>query len=564
MLTTADIIAVITLLLTLATPLRASNLLLYEIMVTIIASLAVIPVMLSRLSDAMSGKALTAVILLNIILLFSQLPSTGVSIGEGAEMYRGMYITGHWSFSFAHNPAYNPFPAQVAQFVIMTKVLGLPWYSSLAWGIWYGLFIVIYDMVIYMLTLRLTQSKEVSILAAFFVGVTPETALTINPHLWLSNLFVIISTISLINAMEGINGLQNTISYVLSVLSLTTALLMLFIPISFIIAWYILNWLKIYKPMYTKTLPIRRNLILMLFAVYTIITLLVFLYTEGYFAYIYPMFINLNNAIWQLLTSFFMKRNVIVSNSTQYHFLYNEANPILAYAWSLAISIAASYLLYIILRKRRENIWLMTLLITGLTIPIIATVQRLFTTTYPISVNAYTAIPLIFPIAGLTLAQLKNKNKVILTLLIILLIAVVPIAAQDPSISPIEYAKIHHYNVPPITKSEYIDTMLLNSLLSSNTIYIYSPVMGTLSWYTPSLGWVGAYPTNVIAQALPVIRFILNESNVNIYIVVYNGTLNRAYYVTLGQGIPPTIVYNKLNNPNILYNSKYIILVDQS
>ncbi|ADN49871.1 hypothetical protein [Vulcanisaeta distributa] len=569
MLTAADVLALVTLFLNLATPIRAGYPMIYEVAITAIAALTIIPMIASKPTDSMISKALSSVIMLNIILLNDQLPSTGISWGEGIEMYRDMYMAGHWSFSFAYNPAYNPFPAQVAQVVMMAKVLNLPWYSSLVWGIWYAVFTIVYDMVIYMLTLRLTQNKAASVLAAFFVGVTPETALTLNPHLWLSNLFVLISTVTLINVIEGFEPAQNAVisalSYILAVLSLTTALLMLLVPISFIVAWYVLRALRLYKPIHQGATSARKGLILFLFAVYTVVTLLVFLYTQGYFTYVYPMLDSLNQAIWQILIRLFV-RSITKVKGVQYHFLYSGANPVLAYAWSLAFSIAASYLLYVVFRKRRENVWLMTLLVVGLVVPGIAAVQRIFTATYPITVNAYTAIPLTFPIVGLALTRLKDKSKAILMLLILLLVAIVPIASYDPSISPIEYAKIHHYNVPPLTRSEYECTLLLNNLLPSNTgpLYVYSPIMGTLPWYTPSLGGVGAYPTNVIAQALPMIRFIYNESSVNVYVVVYNGTLSKAYYVTLGPGIPPTIVYNPLNNPNIIFNSNYATLLEPS
>ncbi|WP_069807903.1 hypothetical protein [Vulcanisaeta thermophila] len=560
-----NVLVAITLFLNLATPIQQNNETLYLTLIGASITLLLIPTMANEHDiDKLIKYVLPGILTLHITILNAQVSQSGIGLGEGAEMNRGMYVTGHWNYSFAHNPAYNPFPAQVAVMTFLDKTLNMPWFSAIPWFIWYSIFTIAFDLVIYTLTIYLFNDKRAGIIAMLLLGITPETALTLNPHLWMSNLLVIISTLALIKITKDGDAWRNiaisAISYAAAMLSLTTAILELFIPPALIIAIYVLPKLKLYMPLRHRAG--RTNTVITASIIYLIITLIVITYTNGYLTYIYPIIADFINGLVNKIQSILVKTTTVSTTTAAPHFiLFAHVNPAQTLPWALALSISAAYALYVLFKKRREDPWIITLLIVGIVLPVLAALQMLFFRGgNPINTNAYTAIPLILPIAGYTISMLKRRRALTI-FLIALLIVVTVLAARDPNISPVEYAKIHATNPPPITKSIIKISYVVINLLSNNVknIYVYSPLMGTSPWYSPTIGWVGGYPTNAMINALSTVAFIENKTmTLNMYVVT--NTTNTPYYAAMGPGVPPTIVYKPLSPAAVVFNSKYAII----
>ena len=559
----AFVLAIILLALVLCSNIEQSYPQYYYALVAIDAASLVMPMMAIDDERRLTSLALPTIIVLQVDLLNTQLPPTGVSVGEGAEMYRGMYLTGHWDFNFAHNPAYNPFPAQVYQVVALGKVMGLQWFSALLWGLWYTIFIVAFDLLIYMTTLYLVHDVRAALIATLFMNVTPETSVTMNPHLWLSTFLVILAVIIAIKSIEGRQptgyAVMSIISYATAMLSLTTAILIILVSIFLLLAVYILPKLRLYQ------LPANWNrnmgVLTTLLISYTAITTLDMVYTSGYLQYIYPMILGFVNGLVMKLLSLFVRHP---SSATSEHFmLYASTNPVLAYAWSLAISVATAYLLYVITVKRRESPWIIGFSLTGIIVPVLAALQMLFFRGgNPMNANAYTAIPLVFPAVGLVMSKLRNKGLSMLALLTVLLIALVFVGAHDPNVNPVEYAAIHKFNMPQLPKSVYKAAMSVAYLLGDiNNLYVYSPIMGTVPWYNPAVGWVGGYPSNVGVSGLSLALFILNKTHTGNIYAITNVTRDNIYYFAFNYTtFPPGIAYIPLDKYDTLYSSNYFTI----
>ena len=566
MLKAALTLSIILLALVLATNIKQSYPQYYYALVAIDAALLVTPIMAISDEKKLTALALPTIFILQVDLLNAQLPPTGVGIGEGAEMYRGMYLTGHWNFSFAHNPAYNPFPAQVYQVVALGKVIGLGWFSALLWGFWYTIFIIAFDLLIYVITFYLMHDVRAALIAAMLMNVTPEISVTINQHLWLSTFLVFLAVIMALKSVESKYPMGyaaiSVISYVTAMLSLTTAILIILIMIFLFLAIYILPKLRLYQPTTNKNHNM--HILTILFTSYTIISILVMAYTEGYLQYVYPMIQSFINGLIMKLQSLFIQPQTPTSTSPEYPMLYASANPTLAYAWSLALSIATAYLLYVITLKRKESPWIIGFLLTGIIVPVLAALQMLFFREgEPINANAYTAIPLVFPVAGLVMSRLRNKGLPMLALLTILLIALVFVGAHDPNVNPVEYAAIHKVNMPPLPKSVYEASMSAASFLSNNIggLYVYSPIMGTVNWYNPAVGNVGGYPSNVGVSGLSLALFILNKTYMGNIYVITNVTRDNVYYFAFNYTMfPPGIAYIPLDKYDTLYSSNYFTI----
>jgi hypothetical protein len=295
---------------------------------------------------------------------------------------------------------------------------------------------------------------------------------------------------------------------------------------------------------------------------YTAITTLVMVYTSGYLQYIYPMIFEFVNGLLMKLSSLFVQ-HPSSATSEQHFMLYASTNPVLAYAWSLAISVATAYLLYVITVKRRESPWIIGFTLTGIIVPVLAALQMLFFRgANPMNTNAYTAIPLVFPAVGLVMSKLRNKGLSMLTLLTVLLIALVFVGAHDPNVNPVEFAAIHKFNMPGLPKSVYKAAMSVAYLLGDiNNLYVYSPIMGTVPWYNPAVGWVGGYPSNVGVSGLSLALFILNKTYMGNIYAITNVTRDNIYYFAFNYTtFPPGIAYIPLDKYDTLYSSNYFTL----
>jgi len=565
MLKAALTLSIILLALVLTTNIKQAYPQYYYALIAIDAALLMTPIMAISDEKKLTALALPTIFILQVSLLNTQLPPTGVGGGEGVEMDRGMYLTGHWSFSFAHNPAYNPFPAQVYQVVALGKVMGLEWFNTLPGSFWHIVFIVAFDLLIYELTLHLVNNIRAALIAVLFINVTPEASLTLNPHLWLSAFLVFLAVITALKSVESKYPMGyaaiSVVSYVTAMLSLTTAILIILIMIFLFLAIYVLPKLKLYQLNANKNHNM--HVLTILFASYTIISILVMAYTEGYLQYVYPMIQSFINGLIMKLQSLLIQPQTQTSTSQEHFMLYASANPTLAYAWSLALSVATAYLLYVITLKRRESPWVIGFLLTGIIVPVLAALQMLFFRGgLPINVNAYTAIPLVFPVVGLVMSKLRNKGLSMLALLTVLLIALVFVGAHDPNVNPAEYAKIHKFNMPQLPKSVYKAAMNAAYLLGDvNDLYVYSPIMGTIPWYNPAVGWVGGYPSNVGVSGLDTALFILNKTYTGSIYAVTNITKDDIYYFTYNfTTFPPGIAYIPLDKYNVLYSSNYFTI----
>ena len=141
------------------------------------------------------------------------------------------------------------------------------------------------------------------------------------------------------------------------------------------------------------------------------------------------------------------------------------------------------------------------------------------------------------PVSGYAAIKVGKKGLMGLIILVITLILIIPIAAHDPNVSPIEYAKIHHTPLIQQTRSDYLEGFLFMSLLKPSNdfaLIIYSrPILITYG-YSPSMGLWPEY-TNVPTGVIGAVSFIMNRTT-PLMNIAYNYTGQYVYYYVI---VPP-------------------------
>ncbi|MGC8544300.1 MAG: hypothetical protein ACP5NQ_10195, partial [Vulcanisaeta sp.] len=203
----------------LSTNFRAEYSVMYYVLITVMGALMVIPIIMSNANE-LTKLALPSIMVMHLDILFSELSASGISLGEGSEMVKAMYDLGRWYFQYAHAPTYNPFPTTAYVVVSLSRLLNMPWYSSTPWDIYYPIFIIAYDLTMYMLTLHLTKSRVASLVATLLVNTTPEVALTLNPYQYLSDMLMIIALTAFVKFVNN----KETMSMAVAAITYTAAI----------------------------------------------------------------------------------------------------------------------------------------------------------------------------------------------------------------------------------------------------------------------------------------------------------------------------------------------------
>lgn len=469
---------------------------------------------------------LRGIILLNIIMwhidmIFYKLPPTGISATEGTEMVAHMMKAKHWEYSYAHNPSYNPFPTVAFIYVSLNYLTSMPWYYIYI-GLTFSFSLMIaYDLVIYALTKEITGSYMAGMLAILFVALTPEINIRMHPYQWSGNLLVLIIILMFIKIFRRSSPLLAGLALIIlaftsAILTHTTAASAVLFPLIAVFIAYILKFLFKFKNREIVNIIFGRRIFTFTFIFFMVLTFARSIYVYGYFNYIWPM-------INHFIVLFFLSENREAGGGS-FAPLYDKAGIsfLQAYSWSLAIAMATACIIYILIR-RKINTWHIILYATSATFIALGYIVAVFSRSIESTAiyrGTYVAIPLLFPLASTALTRTLKANKAIALVSLFLIIFSVPIAAHDPMISPLSYAKTKGGMIE-LTSADMIEAREINALLPQVDLHnlgVHSKII-KLNQITAAFGARQIY-VDRLKSALDLLWFINLEPKHNITIVL--------------------------------------------
>ena len=389
------------------------------------------------------GLLLCSILMWQLMILYDQVPEACIALGEGTQMTRFMVKNGVWEFGAAHNPSYNPLPTVAFIITALDYATSLPWYNwFLVFSVFYLSLIVAYDLTIFSLTKEVTGSSTAGILAILLLTLTPQTNPLMHPYQWSGNLLVLISSLMFIRAVSKRKRARGAkicmiVSFASAILAHATAGMSTFLPfMAIMVGYFSLHALKSKEPSAIAVVNLRSS-VLFTGALLLVIALARAVHTSGYVEYILPS-----------LSAFFRELffpEAIGPAGEAWYPLYERAgiNPIQAYAWVLAPSLATALILTDLLKKKVE-FWHLTLYVTAIVFIASAYLQAAFSHAPTVKFNrlAYVWIPFMIPMGALALVRVLKGGRLIGVVSLALVLIAAPIATHDPNVSWRQYAEI--------------------------------------------------------------------------------------------------------------------------
>jgi hypothetical protein len=445
-----------------------------------------------------SGFMLGSFILWHLMMYLDKVPAIDIGVGEGSEMVREMRLNDHWQFQWAHNPSYNPLPTIAFLEGTLSRITTMNWYSYSLVQIAFLAILIVYDLAIYILTYTITKDSKAALMSISLVAITPETPIHQHPYQWSGNALVLIATSLLINIIKGE---RSNINFITIILLFTGAIFAHATGLSYIFLLLVLLFIRAVP----KHLLHKRELLVLfdtrwlirILSVLLIILVVRSVYTYGYLGYTYPALEGIFRGLVNLIREFFAPSE---ETSRAIHIpLYERAGItwIQTYVWSYALSIATAYMLYSLIESK-TNLLEFTLYTTcALFISITFIGYGLLKSKEFYWLNRTVVfIPLVYPLAAKALIRLfrglihitAELYSIIALLGLLLFVATAPIAAQDPNISPIQYARAR--NSDPISLSPS-DMLKAEAIIGHLYGAIKLDLVASRLYRTGTYKWVG-------------------------------------------------------------------------
>jgi len=430
-------------------------------------ALLALVLLLNILSLAKGSRrcVLASLVLWHLTLLLGKIPEVDAGIGEGTGMVREMSLNDHWSFEWAHNPSYNPLPTIAFIQATLSRMTSVPWYSYRLGTALFIAWALAYDLALYTLALRVFKDERAALLTIPLLAITPETAIHQHPYQWSGNGLVILATSMLFKPGKRREDLALlALLYAGALLAHATGLAFLVMTLCIPLCSALSKIVTRLKVTVTNE---KMRLSTALVAALLIVTLYRSVYTAGYAGYVVPNILSIYQGFIDLWRRFFLPTEEI--GEAQHIPLYERAGvpPIQGYVWAYSLALATAYMLHSFIRRRVDfyafTLYLPTILISAVVFLGygLLHVREL----YWLNRTTYVFIPFSIPIAAKVLTEIIEKmkkggflSKVFSITLLGLFLMTGPVAAQDPNISPIQYARIRE--VPQL---EIDSTLLLKA-----------------------------------------------------------------------------------------------------
>jgi hypothetical protein len=536
----------------------------------VILSLALIMNALRIAVRGPSGLALASLILWHLVMYSGKAPAIDVAIGEGSEMVREMRSNDHWQFRWAHNPSYNPLPTVAFLQATLSRLTGANWYSYWLGQAVFLAILVAYDLAVYALAYAVTRDSRASLLSIPLVAVTPETPIHQHPYQWGGNALVLIATALFLRAAGGegarVNLLAAAILFTGAILTHPTALSFPLLLASFLLMQQLVRATRLLRgKMLAARHEVRTLIKLAAIIIIIIVAFVRSLLTPGYIEYIYPAVHNVLSGLAELAGKMLSPPSSPGETGGTVHVpLYERAGVpwIQAYAWSYALAVATAYMLHALIRGRASLAELVLYATSAFFILAAYIGYGLIKLTqfYWLNRTVYVFMPLVYPLAAKALVRILDGLKrarpgchlLVALLGLALFAAVVPVAALDPNISPIQYAKVRQSEIVPLEPGDFVEARLVLEMGDGLTYYTYSHSAYKTGMYRlstkPEEKAVGIwYPvlTTKLKSAVELYSFLLKLRLPNIVILTHSERRSADLCMNLVYNSHRNIIYVK-------------------
>lgn len=314
----------------------------YSVFLMVIAGLLLCTLRSSPSFRRLQPLLLAAAVLCHLTLVY-QLPS-GLSIHERAAAMAKLTLSGYWDPScFSSHSVYSPVPLDLELLSTLSIVTSISTIDSLKDLIMLLISIVAYDVFVYTLTKRVTQSEVAGIFALIVLASTPPANFVFHESKWVASLLVLVSALALVKAFDGVSRLGNiaiaNVSYVAAVFFHPSAAIGGFLPLTIVATSYVARgvlknkgWAKLSESGVFRATA----------ALFLTVTLARAIYTAGYLEAILP---SLNSFVSAALGQ--------SPASETYTTVYERSvSPINAFAWAAPVSMAFALVLYSLFRRK--------------------------------------------------------------------------------------------------------------------------------------------------------------------------------------------------------------------
>jgi len=463
-----------------------------------------------------------------------------------------LILEGHWdpNWHLLHS-TYDPLPMDLGLFGTVSMVTSIPYISQLNnWAI-YLPFIIAYDLVLYSLTKRVTDSRVAGVIAIFILASTPPANIISHGTKWIGNMFVLISALALIKAFDGPSSISNitvaNLSYGAAILFHPSSVIGVFLPLGVVVVSYLANQ-AVKRKVWTKLF--RSRLFRMTFILFTVITLTRGLYTAGYLEDVLPALKNF------ALTAFGYSTPI-----ESYTPVYEQAvSPVNAYAWSTPVAMASALVIYSLLKRRAAG---------GAFTLVMSFVGGVFASLGLLVAVAksggfqgamYPAFTLLIPAATVVGERVLRSSRTIAIAIMVLMVLSVGVAVTDPMMSPQRYRETGAGDVPP-KMEDLLEARFMADVIPSDDIteapvgtLLVAPYEITASFLYLSVA-EGRTPYRYYTGSADLNRIVINS-------VVHDKALlpSRVMYIWPQRWLPDIKSHLADVPINVLYDSdRYVI-----
>jgi hypothetical protein len=357
---------------------------------------------------------LPLLIVLYIVLIYE--PVSIVRIDERYDAMVALVMNGCWNENWKYfNVVYNPFPADISLFAILSIITSLPLISEALFYLIVQSILNVVVLSIYLLTRYITKSKVAALLAILLFILTPATNLTYHPPKWASIALAMITIMLIIKRCIG--GFSTSSNILLpTILSFTTSIF--FHPTATICIIFLLSTVLVF---YIIRKHVKLKTLLVLFVV---VFLAKNIYAAGSLEAIIP-------TLEQFVLILIGEQEIAPHVSTSELLL----SPIHAYAWTIILSLASAYIIYSFLDKLwRDEPFLISLYIAGIIFAWVGFLGAIFGFG-AVRGPSFAMFSLLAPVAGESAYKILRSRTLLAIILIGLVATAAYIASTDPTIN---------------------------------------------------------------------------------------------------------------------------------
>lgn len=518
---------------------------LYLLLYPVIVFLILIAVI--RSSESNKTRLLILAILLHLTVLSAVFPHSGIMLTERTPALLELDKANSWDPEWELiNPYYDPFPMDLGLSYAFSEITGIDYLTLLSNWIITLFFIIAFDSIIFSLGKELGGTWKAGILGVLILAFTPTAHLNIQPQ-FIANFFVFVFILALFKSLKYSPSISSVIlinfTYAISILVHgTTAIGLCFTGFLFL---FMLFGRKFGLNIATTTR--HRSFVYTVLISVCVITLARWVLVGG----VEPVIIPLQGMINDLFGA-----QKLTWIGTEYVPLYDQfVSPIIAYAWTVPISLGAGFVLYHLAKRSQKkslkDVFASSLSIAAAVLALAGFVGGVFMAHGNLQrYLGYAGMTLFLPVAAIACTKiLKSPSKKIVSIGLISIVLFSGIAIFDPAFSRQLYTDLETVN--PTSSADLIEANTLFGVLSSRTSIVSTYEIITAFSYL-----------NLLSESSDKIRLYAGSLKVH-RIYAENLTTTKEAIPDVTYILKPKVLTSLADAPvNVIYNSGRHVAVE--